>query len=900
MDHHFSQSSKSQRFIVLLPLLLAVLAPNRAQAELSYLDLKGVDALVDYPGASPVYGYTALKTALENRRFFGNYGPKNDSHGCMEGASVIHGILVKNEDCPRDHFSEWLQRLFPSQDGANFVANQVESDPISHLRSELIGKILQRIHDVPEGAWADPQAMQALEMDLMAELFRDLNPLGYVDWLKRQRKDFGRLTTERNTAEKKSRSEKCSVEQKAILSQQAQELSIKVAMIETFLARATPAAAATDSGPKGIGKEGDYRNIAHMLVGALKESRLDTPPKYPKYLPEQALLAFFLQKKANSKADLIELFQGMPKLLKDPDFLNSKPKQAAFNSAYWTSADYHPKALARDPVKTAQEFEQHPEKLIFAVRSEEVRNRLPPQVGYARARHPDLKAASSDGKYPDCGETSLRNFFNFILYHPEKGQYDVELFNPTLKVKKELLDFYQGRTIAQDSNEATRDLWSESVLPVAPDRVQYYARYKSGQKCEINAGLDNMMEVLDLLLYHPESQGASPSPLKRLSTRSEKLDHLCNVLARAGEHLTWSVQGYDPGADSQRAVNEKNIGVTILFQINGKPSFNWVFDPWHFEGRPLPESKPSWREAVAEQLLQRAKAPEHHDSALRALMVLASEPQFDQLTSHLAGDFQTLFYSLPLKKTEAQIAGFRKIVAEHPQEMKSVAFKLKKKLEALNDGNALTEVYSALADANNPYDGDTIHPLGKPDAVYTRVSPQKLAEKYGAAAAKKMGRSWSREMFGRQVIIGEPLVDESGTELYMNFSDAREACINLNSPEQRTAVRDALQKREAALNAVRKSNPADLEKQIKEIYSAHPIPGIYLMSKDEGNVIEDDLGYREGKYVPQILPKMKMRYFWSSSCNSVKANFGFNFFDLYGVFYNGDCNRHLSVRCGAA
>jgi len=81
-----------------LPLILA----TPSFAELSYLDLKGVDAVVDHPGASPVHGYMALKTTLENRRFLGNYGDKNPRYGCLEHADRIHGQLLANHDCPQD------------------------------------------------------------------------------------------------------------------------------------------------------------------------------------------------------------------------------------------------------------------------------------------------------------------------------------------------------------------------------------------------------------------------------------------------------------------------------------------------------------------------------------------------------------------------------------------------------------------------------------------------------------------------------------------------------------------------------------------------------------------------------------------------------------------------------
>jgi hypothetical protein len=54
-----------------IPYLLIGLTPTFSQAELNYLDLKGIDALVNHPGASPVYGCIALKSHIENRRFLG-------------------------------------------------------------------------------------------------------------------------------------------------------------------------------------------------------------------------------------------------------------------------------------------------------------------------------------------------------------------------------------------------------------------------------------------------------------------------------------------------------------------------------------------------------------------------------------------------------------------------------------------------------------------------------------------------------------------------------------------------------------------------------------------------------------------------------------------------------------
>src|SRR3954454_5726840 len=95
-------------------------------AEMNSLELRGVHELInpDYEYLSPVYGFTLLETkTLENRRFYGNYGPKKEGFGCLEKATRIHELLASNKDCPQDHTSELIQRFFPSQDGVNFVAN---------------------------------------------------------------------------------------------------------------------------------------------------------------------------------------------------------------------------------------------------------------------------------------------------------------------------------------------------------------------------------------------------------------------------------------------------------------------------------------------------------------------------------------------------------------------------------------------------------------------------------------------------------------------------------------------------------------------------------------------------------------------------------------------------------
>ncbi len=113
----------------------------------------------------------------------------------------------------------------------------------------------------------------------------------------------------------------------------------------------------------------------------------------------------------------------------------------------------------------------------------------------------------------------------------------------------------------------------------------------------------------------------------------------------------------------------------------------------------------------------------------------------------------------------------------------------------------------------------------------------------------------------------------------------------------RDAVRAVLKNREAALNRVRNAGPNDLERQITEIHSAYHISGIYLMSKEEWGVIGGDLRYRENKYVPQILPKLKNRSFWSASVHPPFDEYAFYFNGVDGYVYDDDRYNGNSVRC---
>jgi hypothetical protein len=146
-------------------------------------------------------------------------------------------------------------------------------------------------------------------------------------------------------------------------------------------------------------------------------------------------------------------------------------------------------------------------------------------------------------------------------------------------------------------------------------------------------------------------------------------------------------------------------------------------------------------------------------------------------------------------------------------------------------------------------------------------------------------------------------VDEHGNERKLNFVAAKKACLDLNPLDQRASIEKAFNEREAHLDQVRKdetfNNEEEKEKKLKEIHEKMPIPGIYLMSKEEWKVLEGDFGDQENTYSPQILPKLRNRWFWSSSGVPSSAYHAF-YFGAYGEVGTGSRDLDSQVRCGAA
>jgi hypothetical protein len=897
-------------------IILSNLSPNSAQAEMNFQEIKGVHDLIkpEYEYLSPIYGFTLLGTkTLENMRFYGNYGPKKEGYGCLEFATRIHEELVKNKDCPQDKTSELIQRLFPSQDQGNFVANQINSDLASHLDPETLGRIASRLARVQDTELTDSNKAEVLEAELKDLLFEGLNPKGYYEQLRNSTR--GRLKHLKQQGKKSPHIPQEGICTHGCHQTELDELEQKLASVDSVLKKLSSSSNdVAGAHKKGRGKDKDYKALAVLFIGALKESR--SPSQlYPKNLPEQVLLSYFW-KKASHKEDFLPLLKGMASHLKDPTFLNNREQLKHFLTQKYSTDDYKSANLKGDPKILIHNLLSHPEKLVFLAEQDKLESKpLPPFLSYALAKHSSLE----QGTYPDCGETSVRNFFNIVLYDPSQGKFKPSILeqykkrNPVLHFHPGLTLFYNTHTDpAASVGPSARDDWSENV--VSKHEGVDYLKPREAPKCEVNAGVDNVMKLVDRLLYQSNNSGG---PIFKASNRAAKIDQLCKSLSREGFQLEWELVG----SHDKSKLNERNTEVELKFNINGKPSFIWEFWPGHFVVKDIGKGEESWMNRVAPivaDTLDQSKAQGAPPHSPLLLHWFANENNWEQLAQNKAlpapKEVQSLlFYSLSLNSNEVKLSSFEKILEGNYNGLYRTAQRLQDKLPE-NDPHTQQRLEAALADADYPQPwGDPLHAAGHPDMEYIRIpKASELLVRLGVSQERSFKTAWKDP---RGLIwAGDNLMDDQGKEKALDWESAKNECFKLNPTEEiREQVKVFYESIESnpELEQLRKKyfmvrteeNKDVLIKKYSEL-KKNQISGCFPPSLEDILLYGRDQGYLEveenNKFVPRFLRNIYRKSFWSGSSRPYFTDYALLFSGYDGGFVDSKCVYALPVRCVCA
>ena len=908
------------------PSLVLLLLWDWSVAELTFQQLRGIDVITTHPSISPVFGYIALKHFLPNRRFFGKYGRSERGFFCGDKRSKIGALLRAREDCPLDANSEWIQRLFPSQDGINFVSNQIDSDVISRLGPATIGKVLFQV--VRFGEWDDSAAVGRLESDLTNILFHDLNLKGFNNQISESilqefsvmRKKFVKAGNEiegsvwvlvESLVDAFMGSKRFATTDELLnrlvislwdapserINQVIETISNRVnsgfseltpeevqflKSVEDRLLRPVVLSQFgkiqyhdEDLRGKQPGRRNDFSAITKLFLAAIQERRAMDPQvsgvTYPPYFAEQALIAFMVQKLSN-KSDLIEYF------------LEVLPESAdrsweGFSENVWNRPDFAPESAIPDIIQW--DIEQ----IVFHVSMVRAGSKLfPPSIAYGLVTDELFK-------YSDCGETAIRNFFNVMLYDYKRGIFDSEVFTQMRQTSEKLrglisfdphlIDYYNTHNdpVSMLSQDA-RDMWARDIVSRRPG-----VDYGKHGIAEIK-GLGRPENTLNLLSQVILTD-AGRAAYNLLQSTEERVKFFCEIFNQRPDRQLKCVVEDIP----IEIAEDEGIRVVFTIQevspdgiVGETGSIEWEFYNGHSAivgsdilGGDSASRASEWRGKLSKALIEDVKVQQR----MWLLPVLVPDSWWE-LKSYvwnslvnvggLDKDFMfNLFYALPTEMLSSRLKRFKELVSAGKDvaiPFKAFIERSRARIPEATNFHAAKTIQSALNSGDYPF-GDPKHAFGKPDAIYTRVDNVYLERRFGIDFPDSLGRIWKHRLFGYDAMIGSKM--RVGDQV-----NAIQACINMNREEDRSRLRSQFIARENALRELRNrfpnfiksfKCPESSDDEIAKIYAEFPVEGFYLGGVEEWMCIFADLGSTDFETGDNFIQQFWVgsSYGWTSS-----------------------------------
>lgn len=512
---------------------------------------------------SPFWGMAALTSGvLANVRFFGRY----TSHPTP---GLPPFPRARAYDCPEDAISAVVQRLFPSPDETNLTHNERELDPIGEIARE------QR-----DRRGLGLRKILAL-LDATSHYRLVLRTLAPASSSTRSSSSSSSTTTPDFRAEPTAEGQAYRDAVYRILDWEETARKVyKGRQVRTY--------------------EHLRNEIADLARRAVEEESADVAHQYPPDIVETALLAY-AWRTADSAEDLYRALGDSGAemgLLRQPD-PGSRP--ILVDAAYYQRQ--LPDFLARAPwihalgvLPPATKGPLSPGEIVtFLQAAARYESPIPDLLPFGSAR-------CGGSVYPDCGETSLRNFFLIVLRKGDAVDPGLlaaacatlpggmpEVPGPNAETKAGtpgspgrerlagLVRFFADHPgLAEQRSSRVRDAWSDLLVGLNLENDPIPITYADPRGFNLKGtGVTNLLNLIGHLLPDPLLNTPWPTVhADRCLEIGRRLDHLCHLFSRPEFALDWAV-----GRD--KAVTSEFPSVT--FTINGLPQFIWSFHDRHFE-----------------------------------------------------------------------------------------------------------------------------------------------------------------------------------------------------------------------------------------------------------------------------------------------------------------------------
>ena len=307
------------------------------------------------------------------------------------------------------------------------------------------------------------------------------------------------------------------------------------------------------------------------------------------YHPETVVMAllYFAWEKSGTKADIVSMLEMMGDLVSLEGLQSYKMQTQAY-----TRYDYQ-------KIKEASEkpdFDWKNQNLevytLLGLGWELFELKFPKPLDYTNVKYYEkefdpriqrqkaytlYEKGKTKSEFADCGSSSLRNVFNFLLFDPESRLFDLRGIKQ-LKINDGFKKFYEKyNTLGSQLSPAARRNWIRVTSNLGKGITYVNSIEETGEPvCEIEVGVSNMMKVLGYLLGYNNSEDKI-SMAEYVDTSN--LDTLLEAVSSKGRKWTWK----SDSTEEDKIESEEDKDITIEFYLNGEQIFDWEFEEGHFE-----------------------------------------------------------------------------------------------------------------------------------------------------------------------------------------------------------------------------------------------------------------------------------------------------------------------------